>query len=156
MIEIERKFSLKNTNFLASATKSYKITQGYLNSLPERTVRIRTKGNKGFITIKGKSNENLTSRFEWEKEIPVEEALQLLALCEDFVIEKTRYEVPFGNHLWEIDVFHGANEGLMIAEIELESENEQFDLPDWVDNEITLDNRFFNAYLSNHPYKTWK
>lgn len=155
MIEIERKFRLKNTNFLSCATNSYEITQGYLNSTPERTVRVRTKANKGFLTIKGISSENLTSRFEWEKEITLQEAKQLLLLCEDFIIEKTRYEIPFKNHIWEVDVFHGNNQGLIIAEIELQTENDFFEIPEWIDQEITHDKRFFNAYLSNHPYKNW-
>lgn len=155
MIEIERKFTLKNTNFLLSVANVFKISQGYLSSLPERTVRVRTKNDKGFITVKGKSSENGTSRFEWEKEIDFKEAIQLLSLCEDFIIEKTRYEVKYENHVFEIDVFSGQNEGLMIAEVEIQSELENVLLPDWVDKEVTGDERYYNAYLSNHPYQSW-
>ena len=133
----------------------FRIVQGYLNSNPERTVRIRIKGNKGFITIKGKGNESGTTRFEWEKEIPIPEAEQLLLLCEKGVIDKTRYEVTIGLHLYEIDVFEGDNKGLIIAEIELKNENDSFEKPTWLGIEVTGDNRYYNAYLSNIPYKNW-
>ena len=155
MLEIERKYTLKNTKFLLSAAKAFKITQGYLSSVPERTVRVRTKNDKGFLTIKGKSTLDGLSRFEWEKEIPLEEALSLLNLCEDYVIEKTRYEVVYGNHIFEVDVFSGHNEGLMIAEVELQTEDESIDLPDWIEKEVTGEEKYYNAYLSNHPFTQW-
>lgn len=155
MLEIERKYTLKNTKFLLSAAKAFKITQGYLSSVPERTVRVRTKNDKGFLTIKGKSTTDGLSRFEWEKEISLEEALSLLNLCEDYVIEKTRYEVVYGNHIFEVDIFSGHNEGLMIAEVELQTEDESIDLPDWIEKEVTGEEKYYNAYLSNHPFTQW-
>ncbi len=155
MLEIERKFSVKSTNFLANAKESYKITQGYLNTDKNRTVRVRIKGNKGFITVKGISSANGLSRFEWEKEILVDDAKALLMLCEDFVIDKTRYLIPFGSVVFEVDVFEGANEGLVIAEVELETTDQQFDKPEWLGQELTGDERFYNAYLSNVPFTSW-
>ena len=155
MIEIERKFLVTSTAFIAEAFSQNRIVQGYLNSNPERTVRVRMKGNKGFLTIKGIGNESGLSRFEWEKEIPVTEAEQLLHLCENGVIDKIRHEVKVGNHVYEVDVFSGANEGLIVAEIELSDENESFDKPNWLGMEVTNDNRYYNAYLSNNPFKNW-
>ena len=155
MTEIERKFLVTTTDFILESTKSFRIVQGYLNSNPERTVRIRIKGNRGYITIKGKGNESGMSRFEWEKEISVIEAEALLALCEKGVIDKTRYEVPMGNHTYEVDVFTGENEGLIVAEIELQSETESFEKPNWLGKEVTSDERYYNAYLSNYPFKSW-
>jgi CYTH domain-containing protein len=156
MNEIERKFLVTSTEFLSESIQSNRIVQGYLNSTPERTVRIRIKGTQGFITIKGKGNESGTTRFEWEKEIEVTEAEQLLLLCEDGVIDKMRYEIPFGKHLYEVDVFEGDNTGLIIAEIELEDENESFEKPIWLEAEVTGDERYYNAFLSNSSYKNWK
>lgn len=155
MIEIERKFLVKDDSFKRDAFTESHIAQGYLSSVPERTVRVRIKGNKGFLTIKGISNESGLSRFEWEKEIPVDEAKNLLLLCEKGVIDKTRFEVKLGNHVYEVDVFHGQNEGLIIAEIELDSETETFEKPNWIGNEVTSDKRYYNSYLSNTPYKNW-
>lgn len=155
MVEIERKFLVRDIDFIKLAKNQQNIKQGYLNSHPERTVRIRIKDDRGFITIKGKSNETGTSRFEWEKEIPLTEALALFALCEAHSIEKTRYEVAIANHLFEVDVFHGKNQGLIIAEIELETENQYFDKPEWLGSEVTGDKRYYNAYLSNHPFLYW-
>lgn len=153
--EIERKFRVKNTTFLQDIKSKSKIVQGYLSSNPDRTVRIRVKNNKGFITIKGRSSDSGTTRLEWEKEIDFQEAHQLMNLCEDFIIEKTRYEVIFQNQLFEIDIFEGKNEGLIIAEIELESENQNLIFPDWLGQEVTGDIRFYNAYLSRKPYANW-
>ncbi len=155
MLEIERKFSVKSTNFLANAKESYKITQGYLNTDKNRTVRIRIKGEKGFITVKGLSSADGLSRFEWEKEINIKDAEALLLLCEDFVIDKTRYLIPFDTIVFEVDVFEGANEGLVIAEVELETKDQQFDKPEWLGQELTGDERFYNAYLSNVPFTSW-
>jgi adenylate cyclase len=155
MIEIERKFLVKDDTFKAAAFTQNRIAQGYLSSVPERTVRVRIKGEKGFLTIKGISNESGLSRFEWEKEIPVEEAKKLLPLCEKGVIDKTRFEVKSSNHVYEIDVFYGDNEGLIIAEIELDSETETFEKPGWLGEEVTNDKRYYNSYLSNNPYKNW-
>lgn len=155
MNEIERKFLVKSADFLSESTKSNRIVQGYLNSNPDRTVRVRIKGNAGFLTIKGKGNESGTTRFEWEKEIPVAEAAQLLLLCEEGVIDKIRYEIPFGKHLYEVDVFEGDNKGLIVAEIELNDENESFEKPDWLGEEVTGEKRYYNASLSIFSYKNW-
>ena len=156
MVEIERKFLVVNTDFLAESSERFRIVQGYLSSNPERTVRVRIKGEKGYITIKGKGNESGLTRFEWEKEIAVSEAVALLQLCENGVIDKIRYNVMFENHLFEVDVFSGENEGLIVAEIELQSENETFTKPNWLGDEVTTEEKYYNAYLSNCPYTNWK
>ena len=155
MVEIERKFLVTNQDFITQSNASFRIVQGYLNSNPERTVRVRIKGDKGFITIKGKGNESGLTRFEWEKEISVSDAEALLQLCEKGAIDKTRYNVQFENHLFEVDVFFGENEGLIVAEIELQSENETFSKPDWLGEEVTSEEKYYNAYLSQHPFKSW-
>lgn len=155
MIEIERKYLVNSLAFKDEAFTQNDIAQGYLNSNPERTVRIRVKGNKGFITIKGIGNESGASRLEWEQEIPVEDAKTLLKLCEKGAIEKTRYEVKSGQHIIEIDEFHGDNEGLIIAEIELENENDSIEKPNWLGKEVTGDERYYNSYLSLNPFKMW-
>lgn len=156
MLEIERKFLVTSDNFKSAAFAKNQIAQGYLNSHPERTVRIRIKGESGFLTIKGKGNEAGISRLEWETEIPLTEAKSLIKLCENGVIDKLRYEVKIGNHTFEVDEFFGDNEGLVVAEIELQSEDESFEKPKWLGLEVTNDERYYNAFLSNHPYKTWK
>lgn len=155
MIEIERKFLVTSLDFKNDYYAKNEIAQGYLSSNPERTVRIRIKGNIGYLTIKGIGNESGISRFEWEKEIEIEEAKQLLKLCEKGVIEKTRYEVKSGNHTIEIDEFHGDNNGLILAEIELEDENESIEKPHWLGNEVTNDERYYNSYISLNPFKYW-
>ena len=146
--EIEKKFLVKG-DFKNEAFKTTHIVQGYLSRVPERVVRIRIKDEKGFITIKGKNNASSATRFEWEKEIPLEEARKLLELCEPGVIDKTRHLIKNtdGKHTWEVDVFHGANEGLTIAEIELDDENESFDKPSWLGEEVTGDQRYYNSNL---------
>jgi adenylate cyclase len=155
MIEIERKFLVRNDSFKKEAFAKNHIAQGYLSSVPERTVRVRIKGEKGFLTIKGASNDSGLSRFEWEKEIPVSEAKSLLLLCEKGVIDKTRFEIKKGNHVFEVDEFYNDNEGLIVAEIELDSENDTFEKPDWLGKEVTGDIRYYNAYLSKNPFKNW-
>jgi len=155
MLEIERKFLVKSNDFKEKAFTQNKIAQGYLSSIPERTVRVRIKGEKAFLTIKGIGQQGGMSRFEWENQIPVDEAIELLALCEKGKIEKTRYEIKFGNHIYEVDEFYGENEGLTMAEIELQSEDESFEKPDWLGEEVTNDERYYNAYLSNNPFKNW-
>ena len=155
MIEIERKFLVTSTSFMKEAVKHNRIVQGYLSSVPERTVRVRIKGDNGYLTIKGKSNETGMSRMEWEKEILIEEAEQLLTICENGTIDKTRYEVIVGVHVFEVDVFDGANTGLVMAEIELNSEREVFEKPDWLGEEVTADVRYYNAYLSKNPFTSW-
>ena len=155
MIEIERKFLVLSNDFLQEAFTKKRIVQGYLNSNPERTVRIRIKEDKGFLTIKGKGNATGTTRLEWETEIPLEDAERLLPICESGIIEKIRYEIKVGNHIYEVDVFEGENEGLVIAEIELQSEVEPFEKPSWLGKEVTNDERFYNACLSIKPFKSW-
>ena len=156
MIEIERKFLVTSAVYKTLAFAKNEIAQGYLNSNPERTVRVRIKGEKGFLTIKGKGNSSGMSRFEWEKEIPFEEAKTLLDLCESGVISKLRFEVKIGQHVFEVDEFFGENSGLVIAEIELDSETESFEKPSWIGKEVTNDERFYNAYLSQNPYSKWE
>ncbi|MBF2707391.1 CYTH domain-containing protein [Flavobacterium soyangense] len=156
MIEIERKFLVASEDYKKEAFAKSRITQGYLNSIPERTVRVRIKGDKGFLTIKGASNESGISRFEWEKEIPVDEAQKLMLLCEKGVIDKTRFEVKIGSHIFEVDEFYGENEGLTVAEVELGSETETFEKPSWLGKEVTNDNRYYNSYLSKNPFMNWK
>lgn len=152
--EIERKFLVKS-DFKSQATMRFRITQGYLSSTPERTVRIRIKGDKGYITIKGIGDAGGISRFEWEKEIPVNEAEDLLKICEPGIIDKTRYLVPVGKHTYEVDEFCGDNEGLIVAEVELNSVDEAFDKPEWLGEEVTGDPGFYNSALTKHPYKQW-
>ncbi len=156
MQEIERKFLVKDNSFKTKALKATAIAQGYLSTHPERTVRVRIKGEKGFLTVKGKGNESGTTRFEWEKEIPFEEAKMLLQLCEKGVIEKTRYEIPVGNHTFEVDEFYGENEGLVLAEIELAHEDEIFEKPEWLGAEVTGNVQYYNAYICKNPYSTWE
>ena len=152
--EIERKF-LVTGDFKAEAFKATRITQGYLCSVPERTVRVRVKGDKGFITIKGIGNESGASRFEWEKEIPVAEVQDLLKICEPGVIDKTRYLVKSGEFTFEVDEFYGDNEGLTVAEVELPSEDAAFDKPNWLGDEVTGDPRYYNSMLMKNPFKNW-
>lgn len=155
MQEIERKFLVTSDNFKKEAFKRTRIVQGYLSSHPERTVRIRIQGDSGFITIKGKSNESGTSRFEWERQIPYAEAEELIPLCEPGIIEKTRFEVESGAHIFEVDEFLGENEGLVVAEVELESENENFEKPEWLGEEVTGQNKYYNSHLSQNPFRDW-
>lgn len=154
--EIERKFLVAG-DYKSEAYASVRITQGYLSRVPERVVRIRIKGDRGFITIKGTTNDNGLSRFEWEKEIPLADAQSLLKLAEPGVIDKTRHLIKNtdGKHIWEVDEFHGDNEDLVMAEIELESESDTFDKPSWLGKEVTGDKRYYNAYLSEKPFKNW-
>ena len=142
-------------DFRSAATKATHITQGYLCSVPERTVRVRVKGDKGYMTVKGIGSDSGASRFEWEKEIPVEDVRELLKICEPGVIDKTRYLVPAGRHTFEVDEFYGDNEGLVVAEVELSSEDEEFVRPEWLGEEVTGDARYYNSMLMKKPYKTW-
>lgn len=158
MIEIERKF-LVDTKKLGKQVKPdqlsvIRITQGYLNQDPERTVRIRLGSYRGFITVKGKSTDDGLSRFEWEKEIDVEEAKALMLLCTG-IIDKSRYVVNLNDKIWEIDIFHGDNTGLIVAEVELTSETESIIIPEWVTQEVTGDPKYYNSNLSANPYKDW-
>ena len=153
--EIEKKFLVKG-DYKGLVTKETRITQGYLSSVPERTVRVRIKGDKGFLTIKGIGSKSGASRFEWEKEISVEEASTLLEICEPGVIDKTRFIVPEKTGLeFEVDEFYGDNEGLTVAEIELPSEDHPFEKPEWLGEEVTGDVNYYNAMLMKNPYKNW-
>jgi len=155
MEEIERKFLVKNTLFINQATKQYRIVQAYINSNPERTVRVRIKNDKAYLTIKGIGNLSGTTRLEWEKEILLSEAEALLSICEEGIIDKIRYEIPFGNYTYEVDVFANKNQGLIVAEIELKTENDVFEKPSWLGKEVTGDNKYYNAYLSKNPFINW-
>ena len=151
--EIERKFLVTGTEYRNLAQGVY-YRQGYLNTDALHTVRVRTIGNKGYFTIKGK-NDGI-SRLEYEYEIPVAEANELLdKLCIRPLIEKTRYKIPFAGHVWEVDEFAGENEGLVVAEIELPTEDAPFDKPAWIGQEVSLDPRYYNSNLSLHPFKNW-
>ena len=150
--EIERKF-LVTGDFSRQVTSAQRIVHGYICSQPGRTVRVRIRGEEGFLTIKGASDEKGLSRYEFEQKIPLADAEELLKLCEPGAIDKMRNLVPAGKHTWEIDVFHGENEGLILAEIELASEDEPFERPDWIGQEVSGDRRYYNSMLTKHPYK---
>ena len=154
-LEIEKKFLVNNNQFKSDATTETRITQGYLCSVPERTVRVRTKGDKGFLTIKGIGNESGASRYEWEKEISVKETQDLLKICEPGVIDKTRYHIEYGNHVYEVDEFYGENQGLVVAEVELQREDEDFEKPEWLAEEVTGDVKYYNSMLMKTPYTKW-
>lgn len=152
--EIERKFLLKNNTWKSYAKDRMVIKQGYLNTEKERTVRVRIKGRKGFLTIKG-INRGMT-RQEFEYEIPVREAEALILLCHQPIIDKTRYIIPKKDHVWEIDIFRGDNEGLAIAEVELHNEMQKIPIPRWVGAEVTGDPKYYNSSLVKTPYKDWQ
>ena len=149
MIEIERKFLVKVSDYKKEANRKTKIIQGYLTKDPKRTVRVRIRENQGFLTIKGISSEDGLSRFEWEKEIPINEAKELITLCLPTIIEKTRYEVTYKGVLFEVDEFEGTHSGLVLVEVELNSTEDVFEKPDWVGKEVTGDGKYYNSYLSN-------
>ena len=155
MQEIERKFLVLSDDYKKQATAQFAIAQGYLNTHPDRTVRVRIKGEKAYLTIKGIGNQSGTTRFEWEKEIEVNEARELLSLCEEGMIDKIRYEVPVKKFTYEVDEFKGDNEGLVIAEIELSDEHQKFPKPEWLGQEVTGKNEYYNAYLNQKPFKKW-
>jgi len=156
MIEIERKFLVNSKSYRAEASSVITITQGYLNSDPDRSVRVRLTDQTGFLTVKGKSNSSGLSRFEWEKELSKTDAEALLKLCENTIISKTRYNVPVGAHTFEVDEFLADNNGLIIAEVELGSEDEKFYKPDWLGEEVTGIPKYYNSNLSNTPVCNWK
>ena len=153
-LEIERKFLVKG-DFRPFVYRSTRIIQGYLSSVPERTVRVRIKGDKGFITIKGVGSDNGASRYEWEKEIPVSEVQELLKICEPGIIDKIRHLVKADPYVYEVDEFHGENEGLIVAEIELPAEDTEFMKYEWLGEEVTGDIRYYNSMLKNIPYTKW-
>ena len=152
--EIERKFLVKG-DFKADAYKSMIIRQGYLSLSGVSAIRIRIKGEKAFVTIKSALVEGKIKRHEWEYEIPTEDAEEMLQLCEDGLIEKKRYLVKVGKHTFEVDEFFGKNQGLLLAEVELESEDEPYETPEWLGPEVTGNVRYYNSYLSIHPYAEW-
>lgn len=154
-LEIERKFLVKTEAFKQQAISQTRIIQGFLNTDPERTVRVRIKGERGFLTVKGASNESGTTRFEWETEISVAEAANLIDLCEAGILEKVRFEVPLGKHMFEVDEFLGENKGLLLAEVELTHEDERFERPDWLGQEVTGQVQYYNSQLSIKPFKEW-
>lgn len=153
-LEIERKFLVKG-NFKHLASSHDRIVQGYLCSGGGRTVRVRLRGQKGYLTIKGPSRDGGLSRYEFEKEITYDEALSLLALCEPGVVDKDRWLVPVGEHTFEVDEFHGDNDGLLMAEVELANGEECFDRPPFLEKEVTGIRRYYNSHLRAHPYKDW-
>ena len=152
--EIERKF-LVTGEFKSQAFERSRIVQGYISSARGRTVRVRIRNGRGYLTIKGASNESGTSRYEWEKELPLHEAEELMKLCEPGVIDKTRYLVRSGKHIFEVDEFYGENEGLIVAEVELNAEDEAFVKPSFIGQEVTGDVRYYNSQLMKKPYTTW-
>ncbi len=156
MLEIERKFLVRSSAYKDEAHASQEIVQGFLNTHPDRTVRVRLSGDQGYITVKGRTDAEGVTRFEWEREIPPGEARALLEICEDGVIQKIRYLVKKGDHLIEVDEFRGANEGLVVAEIEIDKVDEKISTPDWLGEEVTGDPRYYNSQLSKKPYTTWK
>ena len=153
--EIERKFLVRG-EFKSKSFKSFKIKQGYLTLSGANVVRVRVKGDAGFITVKTAVKEGTIIRNEWEYEIPIAEAEEMLLLCEDALLDKTRYLVEHGNHVFEVDEFHGENDGLLLAEVELESEDEEYQRPEWLGEEVTGNVRYYNSFLSIHPYTGWK
>ena len=154
-LEIERKFLVRSDGYKRNASTQVRIVQGFLNTDPERTVRVRIKGDKAFLTVKGMSNESGTTRFEWETEIKTSEAVNLIDLCEAVVLEKFRYNISIGNHVYEVDEFLGENQGLVIAEIELNHEDEMFEKPEWLGKEVTGEIKYYNSQLSKNPFKNW-
>ena len=154
-MEIERKFLVHDEAYRADAFRTYRIAQGYLCSVPERTVRIRLRDDEGFITVKGPSDETGVSRYEFEQSVPRADAEEMLRLCEPGIIDKERHLIRLGNHLWEVDEFHGDNEGLVVAEIELDRRDEPFERPAWIGREVTGERRYYNAMLSKRPFNRW-
>ena len=156
-MEIERKFLVRDDSFKQRAHQSYRIRQGYLHSGGGRpSVRVRRRDDQAFLTIKGPSLDGGLSRYEFEKEITLDEADHLFRLCEPGIIDKTRYLVDYEGHTFEVDEFYGDNEGLVMAEVELKSATEDAKIPDFIGKEVTGDRRFYNSHLRHYPYKVWK
>ena len=161
--EIERKFLVSDTSYRQLAYAARRMVQGYICSRQGRTVRVRITGGattaegdaRAFLTIKGPSDDGGLSRYEWEQELSLDDARELLRLCEPGAIDKTRYLVRVGRHTFEVDEFHGANRGLVIAEVELQAADEPFDRPAFLGAEVTGDRRYYNSQLTLHPYSTW-
>lgn len=154
-LEIERKFLVANDSYRSMAFHSDRIAQGYLCREGGNSARVRVRGEKGYITVKGPSLDGGLSRYEWEKEIPANEAWELLKLCHGGIIDKTRYLIECGKHTFEVDEFHGDNEGLVVAEVELESTGEEFASPPFLGKEVTGDKRYYNSSLTRFPFKLW-
>jgi CYTH domain-containing protein len=154
-LEIERKFLVVGDDYKRQAFSSSRIMQGYICSSHGRTVRVRLRDACGYLTIKGPSENGGLSRYEFEKEITKEEAEQLMRLCEPGIIDKTRWLVKSGNHTFEVDEFYGENEGLVIAEVELRSEDESYEKPDFIGQEVTGDRRYYNSHLRKNPFSVW-
>ena len=154
-LEIERKFLVKDDSYKQMAYHSSRIAQGYICSMRGRTVRVRIRDEKGYLTIKGPSDTAGLGRYEWEKEISLQEAQELMRLCEPGMIDKTRYLVQSGKHIFEVDEFYGENEGLVVAEVELSSEDEAYEKPDFLGEEVTGDVKYYNSFLMKNPYKRW-
>lgn len=155
-LEIERKFLVNGNDYVKAAYDRYGIVQGYIAHQNGNTVRIRITDTDAILTIKGPSDEKGMSRYEWNHKIDVEDAKELLALCGSGLIEKTRYLVHSGPHVFEVDEFHGDNEGLVVAEVELQSETEPFERPEFIGQEVTGDRRYYNSHLIRHPYRLWQ
>ncbi|MFS4415554.1 CYTH domain-containing protein [Maribacter sp. 2307ULW6-5] len=153
MLEVERKFLVTSAAYKQGAKNSTRIVQGFLNTDPERTVRVRIRDNAGFLTVKGKGNDTGTTRFEWESAISLQDATDLIDLCEPGILEKIRHEVPVGDHLFEVDEFLGENKGLVIAEVELKHEDEVFVRPHWLGKEVTGQARYYNSQLAKFPFR---
>ena len=153
--EIERKFLVKDESYKQLAESKSRIKQGYICSMRGRTVRVRIRDEKGYLTIKGPSDQGGMSRYEWEKEITLNEAEELMKLCEPGMIDKTRYLVKAGKHTVEVDEFYGDNQGLVMAEIELESEDEAYTRPPFLGEEVTGEVKFYNSFLMKHPFTKW-
>lgn len=155
-VEIERKFLVKDGRYKELAFASSRIRQGYICSGHGRTVRVRIRDARGYLTIKGPSTNGGLSRYEFEKEITLDEAEHLMLLCEPGLIDKTRYLVKSGKHTFEVDEFYGENEGLVIAEVELDYENDPYEKPDFIGEEVTGDKRYYNSYLRLNPFTRWE
>lgn len=155
MLEVERKFLVTSEAYKNDAKTKTRIVQGFLNTDPERTVRVRIKGDTGFLTVKGKGNDTGTTRFEWETKISFSDATDLIDLCEAVILEKIRYEIPVGKHIFEVDEFLGENKGLIVAEVELKHEDEGFEKPNWLGEEVTGKVKYYNSQLSRRPYQDW-
>jgi CYTH domain-containing protein len=154
-LEIERKFLVLNTSFKKDASSEHGIKQGFLNSHKDRTVRVRISKHEGTLTIKGASSNDGLVRYEWERPLSLSDAEALIQLCEPGIIEKTRYLVPAGKHIFEVDVFSGDNEGLIVAELELKHAHDKFDAPNWLGKEVTGDIKYYNSQLAKNPFKNW-
>lgn len=154
-LEIERKFLVTSDAYRSAAFHSDRIAQGYLCREGGNSARVRVRGGKGYITIKGPSLDNGLSRYEWEKEIPADEAWELMKLCHGGIIDKTRYLVKCGSHTFEVDEFHGDNEGLVVAEVELDDISQQFERPDFLGEEVTGERKYYNSHLTRFPFKLW-